>query len=152
MNTYEDGLNEAWGCAKRLVLEDKKGGFSLEVIKEIFGCDLEDVFAKYSAAEVVKKIKDWEEKQKNAFEIGDEIQRDTFDPISLFGKVKAIITNISDDKHYHVLYSDKYTQGKVEIIDEHSLQKVWTKTGRRFDIQRALDTMEFGLRYLKTDK
>ena len=73
--TYEDGLNDAWECARKIVLSSTRGGMPLSVIDEIFDCCNNElnVLANYSASEAIAKIKEYEE-QENEIHVGDEVR------------------------------------------------------------------------------
>lgn len=59
---YEQGLNDAWECARKLMLT---GGLSYSELYQIFECGTEhDILRKESPAYVIAKIKEYEEKQK----------------------------------------------------------------------------------------
>ena len=66
---YEEGLNNAWECAKKLRHMDYSMLYKVfdgdnVVIHGIQTKGLEAVFEKYSASEAMAKIKEYEEKQK----------------------------------------------------------------------------------------
>lgn len=66
--TYEDGLNEAWELARDIILADNTTFTRLR--KNVFGDDaLFDIIRKYSASEVIKKIREYEE-----IKVGDEVK------------------------------------------------------------------------------
>ena len=57
---YEKGINDAWKCAKEIVLNPKEGGLNVIDLLKIFGtiypyC----ILSKYSALEAMAKIKAW---------------------------------------------------------------------------------------------
>lgn len=68
-DTYNKGLNDAWECARKIVLSSTRGGMPLSVIvDEIFDdcCNNElNVLANYSASEAIAKIKEYEEQDKH---------------------------------------------------------------------------------------
>lgn len=125
MKTYEDGLNEAWNCAKRLILAVDNGGLPLDAIEEMFDCDLEDVFTKYSADEAVKKLKDWGE---STYEVGD---------IVIHGNVRAVVTNIDKETDFfRIMYAD----GRSEVYKPQDM--AWVKTGEHVNVQNIMEALK----------
>ena len=62
--SYEDGLNDAWECARKLILIKREGGLSMEEIEKIFGdttCRA-NIIRAYTASETIAKIKEYENK------------------------------------------------------------------------------------------
>ena len=84
--SYEDGLNDAWDCARKIVLMPCAGGFTVEEICRIFGNT--NVLTNLTASEAVAKFKAYEE-QENEIHVGDEVVSDAFDE-------KGIVTHITD--------------------------------------------------------
>lgn len=72
---YERGLNDAWKCFETIIdlWKDNTGG--IRDFNELFNSpSITDIF-KYSASEVITKIKEYEEKQKSdEIKVGDEIE------------------------------------------------------------------------------
>ena len=67
---YNRGLNEAWDMAKQIIKYAADGGFSPDVLREIFGVSTIQYIFKYnSAAEALAKIKAYEDKQKGNDEV-----------------------------------------------------------------------------------
>ena len=64
--TYERGLNDAWECARKMMLSDEDGGIALSDIMKIFGMTQYSAIKRFSASEAIAKIKEYEEKQKRA--------------------------------------------------------------------------------------
>ena len=77
---YNKGLNDAWEIARRIT----KASGTDEKMNKIFGNDFyymgsSAFFEKYSIQEVMTKLKEYEEKQKQAdekFKVGDEVVAD----------------------------------------------------------------------------
>lgn len=61
---YERGLNDAWECARKMMLSDEDGGIALSDILKIFGMTQYSAIKSFSASEAMDKIKEYEEKQK----------------------------------------------------------------------------------------
>lgn len=72
---YERGLNDAWECARKMLLSDEDGGIALSDILKIFGMTQYYAIKRFSATEAIAKIKEYEEKQAKDAEIkvGDEV-------------------------------------------------------------------------------
>lgn len=130
--TYEDGLNEAWECAKKIEAPTVEGGLSGQELAQIFkdGATLYKVFKNYSAREAVTRIKEYEEEQKKAAEIkiGDEVtDNDGWN---------GVVTCISPDGEYLVVTLQDGSALRWE--KEH-----FKKTGRHFpQIVEILNQMQ----------
>jgi hypothetical protein len=117
-SAYEKGLNDAWGCVNKIFNMDFK------IRREILGVDaandtLVDIAKAFSAADVIAKIKEYEEKQKQAdteIKVGDEVEN---------AGEKYIITKILSHHYANVMATD----GGVAYIDPTR----YKKTGRHFD-------------------
>lgn len=123
-DAYNNGLHDAWECVKKI------DDMSLEDLRPILSTDDIGWIAKtFSAAEVISRIKEYEEKQKQ-FAVGDEVYSDAFDD-------KGIITYITADKVSCVcIICSGSTMMKVGTISLH-------KTGRHFpQIAEVLDQMK----------
>ena len=74
---YECGLNDAWECARKIMLSDEDGGIALSDIQKIFSMTPYSAMKSFSASESIAKIKEYEEKQKSAedteIKVGDEV-------------------------------------------------------------------------------
>ena len=134
MKTYEDGLNEAWECAKKIEAPTAEGGLSGRELALIFkdGATLYKAFKNYSAREAVTRIKEYEEEQKKAAEIkiGDEVtDNDGWN---------GVVTCISPDGEYLVVTLQDGSTLRWE--KEH-----FKKTGRHFpEIAEVLKQMQEG--------
>lgn len=64
--TYEDGLNDAWECAKKVV---EMGEYDRKNVVFVRLDDGEFPFKKYSASEAITRIKEYE----NRIKVGDEV-------------------------------------------------------------------------------
>lgn len=74
---YDLGLNDAWECARKLMLGENDGGISIEESRKIFGVGYYSALSNYSASEAIAKLKEYEEKQKPVedaeIKVGDEV-------------------------------------------------------------------------------
>lgn len=73
MKTYEDGLNEAWEAARKVLCDS---GCNLVKLENIFDSHtLDGIFSVYTAKEAIEKIKEYEEAQKKSvFKVGDRVK------------------------------------------------------------------------------
>jgi len=119
---YNRGLNDAWEVIKKITKDDSVGGYSIEMMQELFGWTcVYDITHNYTPEEAIAKIKAYEEQQKQDAEIkvGDEVYSDAFDD-------KGIVTHITADKVACVcIICNGSTMMKVGTIGLH-------KTGRHF--------------------
>ena len=74
---YQKGLDDAWDCAKKIVLSEGDGGLTVTELLKIFGTNLHrDVLLNESPSEAISKIKAYEEKKKaeeEEIKVGDEV-------------------------------------------------------------------------------
>lgn len=129
--TYEDGLNDVWECAKKLL----KGEYDQYKRFEIFGnTDVDNIFTLLTGAEALAKLKKYEEEQeqKEAAEIkiGDEVtDNDGWN---------GVVTWVSPDGEYMVVTLQDGSA--LRLKKEH-----FKKTGRHFSqIEEVLKQMQEG--------
>jgi hypothetical protein len=84
---YNKGLNDAWELAKKIVISEEDGGYSLEELRNIFGYgDFESILKVFTLQEAHAKVKAYEER--------NEIQKG--DVVRLKGlSCKAIVTRVT---------------------------------------------------------
>lgn len=72
MKTYEDGLNEAWEAARKVVCDE---GYNYTELERIFGKKSPSrILETLTASEAIAKIEEYEEKQKApVFKTGDRV-------------------------------------------------------------------------------
>ena len=107
-----EGLFEAWECARKIALRKDEARNAFHDIAPV------KVFEEYSASEAIAKIKEYEEKQKQAdseIKVGDEVGN---------AKGKYIITKILSHHYANVMATD----GGMAYIDPTR----YKKTGRTF--------------------
>lgn len=127
MKTYEDGLNEAWEAAKKIICLPSDGGYVPSALIKIFGYDHSNtIFKQNTAAEAVTKINEYE----NRIGVGDEVtDNDGWN---------GVVTWISPDGEYLV----------VTLQDGTALRwkkESFKKTGRHFPhIVEVLKQMQEG--------
>lgn len=111
---YQQGLDEAWECAKRIALvkTDKDCPyFTVTELEKIFGCSTyQSVFDTYSASEAIEKIKVYEERQKSdEIKVGDEVKN----TLELMNNAVGYFIEPTNNEHYRVL---RYVNGKINIV------------------------------------
>lgn len=119
---YNRGLNDAWEVIKKITRDDSVGGYSLEMMQNLFShtC-VYDIVHNYTASEAIAKIKGYEDKQEQDAEIkvGDEVKSDS-------GSRGVVITNKTDaNGDISVLFK---THSHVQLYPKDGL----TRTGRTF--------------------
>lgn len=73
MKTYEDGLNEAWELARKLLCDSD----NYVKLEDIFDCHtLDGIFSNYTATEAVAKINEYDNRN---VEVGDEVEFNKFE-------------------------------------------------------------------------
>lgn len=127
----EEGQNEAWELAQKILELPSKGGYTPEELVEIFGTDaapyVHDLIRRYTFHEVVAKIQKWEETANIC--VGDVLV--------LPANVKALVTYIGDDDMC-LLFSD----GSCGQIDKDDIKEFYKKTGQRFDLTTIGDLLK----------
>lgn len=123
---YQEGLKDAWKCAKKIRFMEK------DKLKDAFGIQTDESITKYifrsiSASEAVNKIKEYEEKQ---IRIGDEIK---------LNDVVEVVVSLQDT---YMLTIDCYGHVSTWQYDRYPLNG-WSKTGRHFpQIAELLELMK----------
>jgi hypothetical protein len=117
---YNNGLNDAWECAKKIVTDT---GLNYAELEEIFGCtSIDSILTRFSASEAVARIKEYEGRQKKADEIhiGDEVY-------ILDKNHKSIVTALLDGGNKANLLC---VSGNYIVVETQKLHK----TGRLYRI------------------
>lgn len=117
---YDNGLNNAWECAKKIY------DFNYKELAEVFPESDETPFDSYSASEAITRIKEYEERQKQdtkeKIKVGDEVYL-------LDKNYKTIVTQIYEEFPSSVLKAVQITQtGKFTVNCIEDLHK----TGKNF--------------------
>jgi hypothetical protein len=127
---YDNGLNDAWECAKKIVTDT---GLNYEELGEIFGyTSMDTIFGNFSASEAVTKVKEYEDEQKkpdDEIHVGDEIYQAN-------STHKYIVTAFLNNGGIIVLGDDGFTV--VFARDEIY------KTGRNYPIKAILKELGNG--------
>lgn len=120
MKTYEDGLNDAWKAARKILCES---GYNFEKLEDIFGFHtLDGILNIFTASEAIAKIEEYE----NRIEVGDEVE---------CNKEKGVVLEFDEDSTTIMKPS-----GKAVIVCN---KEIITKTGRHFSqIEEVLERMK----------
>lgn len=128
---YEQGLNDAWECARK-ISQEEPFGLTTGELEQIFDThSIATVIERNTASEAIAKIKEYEENQKQTdddIKVGDEV---TFG----FSSKKGIVIEIYEDSRAVVLGIDGVTIDRAKYF--------FTKTGRNFpQIAEVLKQMQ----------
>ena len=123
---YEQGLNDAWGCATELVW--RTGVLALRRMGMLGENDREaaKVLAEYTASEAIEKLREYEAK-KDEIKVGDEVKNELGE--------KFVVLSENDDGNSVEALSEK---GRLYL---RVIKKYVTKTGRHFPIEDILEQM-----------
>jgi hypothetical protein len=130
-NKYEDGLNDAWEAAKKIVCTD---GYNWTELENMFNSrTLSKIFNTCTASEAIEKVKEYEERLKEpVFKVGDRVRtlidKDSMGvelfPVGTIGEVtdvsvdgNAIEVN-ADGKKWYYLKKDIELANDVIIVGD----------------------------------
>lgn len=125
---YQQGLNDAWECAKRIVLIKTDVNcpyFTVDELKKIFGYSTsQNVLRTYSVTEAIEKVKAYEEQQK-----ADEIK---VSDIITDGKINYLVIDITDESYvalqgtdFEPVYIEKdYIKSYHNLHDSKDMYKI----------------------------
>lgn len=127
MKTYEDGLNEAWELARKIVCRETDGGENIKWVEDTFGTVRTDIVLRnYSASEAIDAVKSYEK-----LKVGDEV-------VDKYGW-KRVVTKT-------------YNSGEITVMDcngesydycKKAVMSDFKKTGRHFSqIKEILKQLE----------
>jgi hypothetical protein len=118
---YDNGLNDAWECAKEIVKSD---GLDYDELEKIFGSrSMDYIFIKFSVSEAIAKIKEYRDRQEKVddkIHIGDEVY-------ILDKNHKSIVTALLDGGNKANLLC---VSGNYIVVETQKLHK----TGRLYRI------------------
>lgn len=121
---YQRGLDDSWEAARKITYLVSNGGLEIEALHSLFyTSSYLEIFATYTAAEAVEKIREYEAQKAKDDEIcnGDEVY------FTLFSQnFKAIAIQHDLEGRWQVLGD----RGGLIEVDESAL----TKTGRHVDL------------------
>ena len=119
---YQKGLSDVWDAIRKvndMILEEQGKVFKTVTIR--------DIIRKYSASEIIEKLRQYEQEKKEQIQVGDEIK-------SVSGK--AVVTGLSPDNE-HVRYV--YFDGSTGVIHKSTV----SRTGRHYpEIAEVLRKMK----------
>ena len=128
-----DGRNEAWEAAKKVVLNPDENGLDIQELNKIFNCaTIQQVFRKYTVSEVITKLKACEEEQKvdnDKFEFGDEI-------IDVDGVRGCVVSKNNEG------YDTMYALFDGCRVPQYVTKSYYRKTGRHFGIDKILEEIK----------
>jgi len=119
---YQQGLKDAWECARKIGGAVHYGGLNTDTLHEIFGWDKSvlTILSTYSASEAIAKIKEYEEKQKVLKELDCEHCSRVYGTL-------GCCTTVSNEWVYsceegHREYEEKQNASKIRVGDEVEAQ------------------------------
>lgn len=71
---YEKGLADAWTAARKIVTMPNREFINSDILDLDHG---ESIFTKYTASEAIEKIRQYEQKQEEQIQVGDEVVVDS---------------------------------------------------------------------------
>ena len=124
----EDGRNETWEAARKIVLYRDEGGTSILDLTEIFDCcTIQQVFRKYTVFEIIEKLKAHEEKQK----AGKDVKRG--DVVIDEDGIKFWVTKINNGIAEGIMANGEVTCTYLNVTES---------TGKHYDIDKILEQMK----------
>jgi len=120
---YQRGLSDAWEAAKKIASDNAGRNYS------IFGQHFTvEILNTHSASECIEKIKQYEQRQEEQIQVGDEIE-------AIAGKAVVIYVDYVDEHKVRYVYSNGvYAFERIDNV---------TKTGRHFpEIAAVLQKMK----------
>lgn len=127
MKKYEDGLNEAWELARKIVCLPKDGGKNVEWLEDTFGTARTDyVLRNYSASEAINAVETYEK-----LKVGDEI-------VDKYGW-KRVVTKTHNSGEITIMDCN----GQFYECCKKAVESDFKKTGRNFpQIEEVLKQMK----------
>ena len=125
---YEAGLNDAWECAKKIVLDTGDGGLGACGRNEAFGLGdwAYPIMHTHTVSEAIEKLRDYEAK-KDEIKVGDEVR---LKDLGLIG----VVTRLADlEQAACIMFDD----GSATWKSVNGAKK----TGRYFPIEDILEQM-----------
>lgn len=135
--TYEQGLEDAWEIARKIMLNEDNGGLSMGTIHDIFVLDCSSpigVIRKYGIHEVIDKIEAWKKEQTKP-KLGDVVKIRDVDNFMAYRPYEGIYLH-EDENGYAVLLR---FGTRTHIQHLNVVTTKLEKTGKHFDIDNMLD-------------
>ena len=114
---YEQGLNDAWELARKIIVNPVDGGYSISELRDIFGKGITNIVCGLTAKEAILKVEDYENKE---IKVGDVVDNNA---------LKGIVTMVKE-KDVDIMFKD----GSVGTWDKRNCKK----TGEHIDISSIL--------------
>lgn len=112
---YQKGLDDAWECARKIVVEKGSGGYTYEHLEEVLGTrNIHKILCNMTPSEVIAKLKAYEQQKPDEIKVGDIITD---------GKINYLVIDITD-KSYIALQGTDFEPsyiGKDYINSYHNL-------------------------------
>lgn len=118
--SYNQGLNDAWELAKKIIVGKNEGGYLISELIGIFGyIEFDKIVSNFTPQKAIARAEAYEKEQKEQKEIkiGD---------ICRFGDAEVVITLINDKYRYEGFYLtslDKRLIGHIGLFDPNKLIK-----------------------------
>ena len=122
--SYNEGLNDAWELAKKIVLSDGDGGYSCDELENIFGYrSPASILKVFTPQKSIAKVKAYEE-ERNEIKVGDVVK--------LKGcYIEGIVTRITET---NICYLSKDGScGNSSCNNGDFIDSYFEKTGKHFD-------------------
>lgn len=132
---YDQGLSDAWECAKRIACYKLDGGLAEDELLTIFGTQfISQIFGMFDVSDAIAKIKEY--KEQKDFDSSRRLR--FYDEIIYDGNHRGVIIDIASNGIKWVLDSD----GSVQALDHDVSYRI---TGRQFpEILDILDRLQEG--------
>lgn len=137
--TYEDGLNEAWEAAKKIVLRKEHGGLPCEDLERIFEREPEreveySVFKSLTPQEVISRLKFYkhEKNMRENIKVGDVVEH------IRESNVKILVTAVYKDSFDGIKVGQSDECGKIGGCYSGSCFGDFERTGTNIDISSIL--------------
>lgn len=109
--SYEDGLADAWEAARKIIRMPEGDLLDLfDVYSSV--CTPVQVMLKYDASEVITKIKEYEDKQKE-IKVGDEVDMDGTTMVVLAVDESGIISKLLESDGHTITWGCPYNPPKT---------------------------------------
>lgn len=141
--TYEDGLNEAWSAARKIVLRKEHGGLPCEDLEKIFDRELEyeaeySVFKNLTPQEAISRLKSHEQEMymRENTKVGDVVVN------IKNNNVKLLVTAIYGDYFDGIRVGKSDAHGELGGCFSCSSFGAYERTGTNIDISSILEEIE----------
>lgn len=127
MKALNEGRNEVWELAKKIVLNQQYGGLSIGELKKIFGFGSPtEILMRYTLQETLEKLEAYE-KEQNEIKVGDVLK-------ARLNGMKCVVSSDKGCNGFVLTFSD----GSGSTEDLTFIKQNYKKTGKHIDIQSIL--------------